>query len=136
MAGRACTNRPRLCPGDEADACGLTWRGPLIPCEGNHISCGFATALLVRGKPQPHGEAPTRVRWTALRVGTPRVYHHVMLQLVFISGTLGTHLGAPDGWGAGALTCCTVHTRGGAYGMCRIESTFNQLHLIRTPHLG
>ena len=35
MAGRACTNRPRLCPGDEVDACGLrleTWRG-------NHISC-------------------------------------------------------------------------------------------------
>ena len=40
MAGSssACTNRPRLCLGHEADICGLrleTWRGlsPLFPCE-------------------------------------------------------------------------------------------------------
>ena len=38
MAGGACTNRPRLCPGDEVDACGLrleTWRerSPLFPWE-------------------------------------------------------------------------------------------------------
>ena len=46
IGGRACTNRPRLCPGDEVDACGLrlrrTWRGlsPLFPCEGDHIHTG------------------------------------------------------------------------------------------------
>ena len=40
LAVRACTNRPRLCPGDEVDACGLRLdTRPLFPCEGNHISC-------------------------------------------------------------------------------------------------
>ena len=30
MAGRACTNRPRLCPGDEVDACSLR-----LSCQNN-----------------------------------------------------------------------------------------------------
>ena len=78
MAGRACTNRPRLCPGDEVDACGLrleTWCGlsPLFPCEGNHISCsrrgraagiGCSNALHVQWQMQVHNHMPHGLPYT------------------------------------------------------------------------
>ena len=70
MAGRACTNRPRLCPGDGVDACGLrleTWRGlsPLFPCpvvfRGNSTFTGWWRCLDLRAQPAVTVDSTTSV---------------------------------------------------------------------------